>query len=60
MGNADRIMRTLAAVLFAAAYFNGFTAGVWGITSLVIAWVFLITSVFGNCPFYTLSGIGTK
>ena len=60
MGNADRIIRTLLAVIFAAAYFNGFTSGIVGIISLVMAWAFLATSVFGNCPLYSLLGIGTK
>ena len=60
MGKADRIIRTLLAVIFASAYFNGLTSGILGIISLVGTWLFLATSIFGNCPLYSVFGISTK
>jgi uncharacterized membrane protein HdeD (DUF308 family) len=59
MGNADRIVRILVAVLFATLYFSGFVTGVLGIVLLAFGVVFLLTSVVSFCPLYTLAGINT-
>lgn len=59
MGKADRILRPLLAIVFIALYFTGTVTGTIGIVLLVLAAVFLLTSVVGNCPLYTLFGIRT-
>ena len=60
MGNADRIIRAIAAVLFVAAFFNGITSGAFGIISLAVAVIFLNTAIFGICPLYSVLRINTK
>jgi uncharacterized membrane protein YtjA (UPF0391 family) len=59
MGNTDRIIRTLIAVIAAYLYFSGTVAGTVGIILLVVAIVFLLTSLVSFCPLYTLFGMNT-
>lgn len=59
MGGADRIVRILLAALFAALYFGGYVTGTLGIVLLALGAVFVLTSLVGFCPLYTLFGIKT-
>jgi hypothetical protein len=59
MGSADRIIRILLAVVFAALYFTGTVQGTLGIVLLVLGGVFVATSVISFCPLYTLIGMNT-
>lgn len=59
MGNADRIIRVLLAIVFAGLYFTGTVAGTWGTVLIVLGGIFLATSVISFCPLYTLVGINT-
>lgn len=59
MGKADRILRPLLAIVFIALYFTGTVTGTLGIVLLVLAAVFILTSVVGTCPLYSLFGIRT-
>jgi hypothetical protein len=59
MGNTDRIIRVIAAIVFSALYFSGIITGTFGIILLVIGAVFLATSFISFCPLYTLVGMNT-
>lgn len=59
MGTVDRIIRSLLAVVIAVLYFNGIVTGTLGIVLLVLAAVFLLTSVVRICPLYRPLGINT-
>ncbi len=59
MGNADRIIRILLAVVFAVLYFTNTVTGTFGIVLLVLGAVFLLTSLVSFCPLYTLIGLNT-
>ena len=59
MGNADRIIRIVAAIAFSVLYFTGTVTGTWGIALLVLGGVFLLTSLVGTCPLYSLLGMNT-
>jgi hypothetical protein len=59
MGNADRIIRLLLAVVVAVLYFTNVITGTLGIVLLVVAGVFVLTSVISFCPLYTLIGLNT-
>jgi hypothetical protein len=59
MGSTDRIVRTIIAVLLAVLYFSGIVTGTMAIVLLVISAVFLLTSLAGSCPLYTLFRINT-
>jgi hypothetical protein len=59
MGGADRIIRVILAIVFAALYFTGTVAGTWGLVLVVLGGVFLATSVVSFCPLYLPFGIST-
>jgi hypothetical protein len=59
MGNTDRIVRVLIAIVIAALYFTGTITGLVGTILLVLAGVFVATSVVSFCPLYTIVGLNT-
>lgn len=59
MGNTDRIVRVIIAILIAALYFTGTLTGTLGTVLLVVAAVFVATSVMSFCPLYTIFGLST-
>ena len=59
MGNADRIIRVLLAAVFAYLYFSGTVSGTIGLILVVLGGVFVLTSLIGFCPLYTIVGINT-
>jgi hypothetical protein len=60
MGNADRIIRILVAVVFAVLYFTNVVTGTLGIILLVLGAVFVLTSVVSFCPLYLPIGLSTR
>ncbi|CCH55784.1 hypothetical protein BN8_05071 [Fibrisoma limi BUZ 3] len=59
MGSADRIIRFVVAIALLILFFTGTVTGVWGIVGLVLAGVFLVTSLVSVCPLYVPFGIQT-
>jgi hypothetical protein len=59
MGNTDRVLRTVLAVVIAALYFGGVITGTVGIVLLVLAVVFALTSMVRFCPLYAPFGFST-
>jgi len=60
MGSADRIIRLLVAIVLIGLYAGGILTGIWGIVSLVLAGVFILTSMVSVCPLYLPFGIRTN
>ncbi|MFM1878292.1 MAG: hypothetical protein RLZZ241_1158 [Bacteroidota bacterium] len=59
MGSTDKIIRLIVAVLVAILYYNGTIDGTLGIVLLVLAGVFVLTSLISFCPLYKPFGINT-
>ena len=59
MGTADRILRLVLAAIIAALYFTNVITGTLGIVLLVLAAVFVLTSLISFCPLYVPFGIKT-
>lgn len=59
MGNTDRIFRTILALVAGFLYFSGTVTGTLGIVIMVLAGVFLLTSLVSFCPLYIPFGIST-
>lgn len=59
MGTADKTIRVIIALVAAYLYFSGTIPGTLGIVLLVVAIVFLLTSLVSFCPLYTLIGVNT-
>ncbi|MGB3151464.1 MAG: DUF2892 domain-containing protein [Maribacter sp.] len=59
MGNADRVIRILITAAIVILYFSNVITGTLGLVLLVLAAVFLLTSLVSFCPLYTLVGLNT-
>jgi hypothetical protein len=59
MGSVDRIIRLVLAAVFAILFFTNTVTGTFGIILLVLAVVFILTSLVGFCPLYTIVGMNT-
>lgn len=59
MGNADRIIRVIVAALIATLYLSNVITGTLGIILLVLAGVFVLTSVVSFCPLYAPFGLSS-
>lgn len=59
MGTTDKAIRVLVAVIIAGLYFGNIITGTMAIVLMVLAVVFLLTSLVGFCPIYALLGMNT-
>lgn len=59
MGSADRIIRVIIAAIVGVLYFTGIISGTVGIVLLVLAGVFVLTSLISFCPLYAAFGISS-
>jgi len=59
MGTIDKVIRILVAVVFAVLFFTNVVTGTLGIILLVLAVVFVLTSLISFCPLYLPFGINT-
>ena len=60
MGSLDRTIRIVLAIILIVLYAGGIITGVWGIAGLVLAGVFILTSLVSTCPLYLPFGIRTN
>ncbi len=60
MGTADRIIRVIIAAIIAVLYFSGIISGTLGVVLLVLAGVFVLTSLISFCPLYAPFGLRTS
>ncbi|NJB36490.1 MULTISPECIES: DUF2892 domain-containing protein [Flavobacteriaceae] len=59
MGVVDRVYRVIVAVLVALFGYLEIIAGVFSIILMVLAAIFIITSIIGYCPVYSLFKVNT-
>ena len=59
MGNLDRVIRVLAAIILSLLYFINVITGTLGLVLLVLSGVFVLTSFVSFCPLYIPLGINT-
>ncbi|NHE56928.1 YgaP family membrane protein [Cyclobacterium plantarum] len=59
MGTTDRIVRTIIALVAIYLYYTGAVTATLGIVLIVVAAIFLLTSLVSFCPLYTLFGLKT-
>lgn len=59
MGTTDRLIRTIIALIALYLYFGGIVTGTLGIVLIVVAAVFLLTSLVSFCPLYSIVGLNT-
>ncbi len=59
MGLADRVIRTLLAIVVGILYFTGVIGGTLALILGIVAVIFLLTSLVSWCPGYLPFGIST-
>lgn len=59
MGTADRMIRIIVAVVFIILYATGTIPGTLGIVLIILALIFVLTSVVSFCPVYLPLGLNT-
>lgn len=59
MGTTDRTVRIIIAAVIAVLFFTKVITGILGIILLVLAGVFLLTSLVSVCPLYLPFGLST-
>jgi hypothetical protein len=60
MGKTDKTIRLLIAAVIVVLLFTKVLTGTLGIILLIVAVVFVVTSLIGFCPLYALFGISTN
>lgn len=59
MGNTDRILRIVLAIIMSALVYTGTVTGIIATILLVLSAVFVLTSLIKFCPLYTIFGLKT-
>jgi hypothetical protein len=59
MGSADKIIRIILALVLAILSYTGILSDTLGIIALVLAAVFVLTSLVSFCPLYAIFGMST-
>lgn len=60
MGTIDKVIRVLVAVVILVLYFTHVISGTLAVILLILAAVFVVTSLLGLCPLYLLFGLSTR
>lgn len=60
MGRWDKTLRIVASVIIAVLFWNGTLSGIFGISLLLFAGIFLLTSFISFCPLYLLFNFNTN
>lgn len=59
LGSTDKIIRLLAAAAIILLYFTNVISGTLGTILLIVAGLFIVTSLINFCPLYRLLGISS-
>lgn len=60
MALGDRILRFVVAIVLVVLFFTASVSAPWNYLMLGIGIIFILTSLIGSCPLYTLFGIDTR
>ena len=60
MGTVDKVIRVLVAVIIVVLYFTHVVSGTLAVILLILAGVFVVTSLLGFCPLYLPFGLSTR
>jgi hypothetical protein len=59
LSNADRLIRVIISAVIVTLYLTNVISGTAGLVLLVLAGVFIATSLISFCPLYAIFGIST-
>lgn len=60
MGSTDKVVRIIIAAIIAVLYFTNVISGTLGLILLILAVIFVLTSLISFCPLYAPFGISTS
>lgn len=60
MGTVDKVVRILVAAIILVLYFTHVITGVLAVILLILAGIFVVTSLIGTCPLYLPFGLSTR
>jgi hypothetical protein len=60
MGTTDKVIRVLVAVIILVLYFTHVVSGTLAVILLILAGVFVVTSLLGFCPLYLPFSFSTR
>jgi Inner membrane protein YgaP-like, transmembrane domain len=60
MGTVDRVIRILIAVIILILKLTNVISGTLAVVLLILAGIFVLTSLVGICPLYLPFGLSTK
>jgi hypothetical protein len=60
LGNPERIIRLVLAIVMAVLYFTNTVGGTLGLVLLVLAIIFALTSLISFCPIWGILGISSR
>ncbi|HKK12863.1 MAG TPA: DUF2892 domain-containing protein [Flavobacteriaceae bacterium] len=60
MGNVDRIIRILVAIIIVYLYVTEIVSGISGVILLLLAGTLVLTSLISFCPLYGVFGLSTR
>jgi len=60
IGTVDKVIRILVAAIILVLYFTHVIAGTLAVILLILAGVFVVTSLIGTCPLYMPFGLSTR
>jgi hypothetical protein len=60
MGTTDIVIRVLVAVIILVLYFTHVVSGTLAVILLILAGVFVVTSLLGFCPLYLPFSLSTR
>jgi hypothetical protein len=59
LSNADRLIRVIMSAIIVTLYLTNVISGTAGLVLVVLAGVFVATSLISFCPLYAIFGIST-
>lgn len=60
MGSIDRVVRIIIAIAISVLFFTNIITGILAIVLLILAGVFVLTSLVSFCPIYVIVGVRTN
>jgi hypothetical protein len=60
MGNIDKAIRIIVAIVIIALYFTNQISGITAIIGLILSGIFILTSFISFCPLYFPFGLSTR
>jgi hypothetical protein len=59
LGKIDKVVRITIAAIIGLLYFTNVLTGTLGIVLLILAVIFVLTSLISFCPIYSIFGLST-